>query len=105
VHDGKGDKWKTLFNPKAFTRSDGAKVSFEDLKKILIAPGDGIVTKRSLEAATQSEKTGLRSIVGSESDKFICEEHNKLAANVRIQDYIIGILNGKGTAAKADKEK
>ncbi|MEP6787868.1 MAG: hypothetical protein ABJB40_05520 [Acidobacteriota bacterium] len=105
VRDGNSDKWKTLFSPKAFTRSDGSKVTAEELKKVLIGPGDGIVTRRSFEASTESEKAGVRSIVGSTSDKFICEEHNKLAANAKVQDYIIGILNGKGTSAKDSTEK
>ena len=71
----------------------------------MIVPGDGIVTQRSLEAVTQSKTAGLPSFSGSTTEKLICEEHNKLAANMQIQDYIIGILNGRGTAAKGGMEK
>lgn len=103
--DEKAKKWKTLFGPKGFTRQDGVKVSDDELRKLMLSPGDGIVTSRSLEAITQSEKAGLASIVGNKSDKFICEDHNKLATNDRIQDYIIGILNGKGSPTDDEKEK
>ncbi len=81
------------------------KVTYDQLKKVMMAPGDGIVTERSLAAATQSKTAGLPSLIGSTGDKLICEEHNKLAANPRIQDYVFGILNGKGTTAKSGTEK
>jgi len=103
--DEKANKWKTLFRPKGFSRSDGSKVTDDELKKIIVGPGDGIVTRRSLEAATESEKAGLRSIIGSTDDQLICEEHNKLAANARIQDQIIGILGGKAMPSKDTTEK
>ena len=95
-HDDKADKWKTIFRPKSFTRPDGRKVSEDELKKLMNAPGDGIVAERSLRAETQSEKAGMTSILGSQSDVFVCEEHHKLGANAKVQDYVIGILDGKG---------
>ncbi len=102
--DEKENKWKTLFRPKGFLRSDGVKITDDDLKKIIMAPGDGIVTRRSLEAATQSESAGLPSIIGSTASKLIYEEHTRLAANGRIQDEIIGILGGKISPAKNNTE-
>ena len=103
--DGKADKWKTLFRPAGFTRRDGSRVTDSELKKIMVAPGDGIVTKRSLEAETEAEKAGVPSILGATEDKMICEEHTRLAANSKIQDQIIGILGGKATIAKDNTEK
>ncbi len=94
--DEKTDKWKTLFRPKSFTRSDGSKVNESELKNIMYAPGDGIVSRKSLDAETESDKAEFRSILGSRSDDLVCEDHNKLAANPRIQDHIIAILEGKG---------
>ena len=87
------DKWKTLFRPKGFTRSDGTKLLEEDVKKVMYSPGDGIVTSRSLEAATEAQAAGVESILKSGPGKFVCEEHNKLASNEKIQDYIIGVLD------------
>ncbi len=88
------DKWKTLFRPKAFTRADGTKVLEEDVKKVMYSPGDGIVTSRSLEGTTEAQAAGVESILKSGPAKLVCEEHNKLASNEKIQDYIIGVLDG-----------
>ena len=103
--DEKANRWKTLFRPKSFTRSDGLKITEDDLKKIMYSPGDGIVTRRSLEAETQSAKVGVDSIMGTEKRTLICGDHNKLAANIRIQDYIVRLLDKKGVFAKDDPDK
>ncbi len=103
--DERSDKWKTLFRPKGFTRPDGTKVSDEDLKRVMQTPGDGVVTQRSLEAVTKSGTVGSQSIVGDASDKFICEEHNRLAVNSKIQDYIIKVLDGRVLPVAGVKEK
>ena len=103
--DEKANAWKTLFRPSGFTRSDGVKIKDDELKKLMLAPGDGIVTKRSLEAVTESKDAGVPSIIGTTADQLICEEHTKLAANGRIQDQIIGILGGKIGSAKETTEK
>jgi len=100
--DKKTDKWKTLFEPKSFTGYDGKKVSAEELKEIMCIPGDGVVTGRSLTAANESEKARIQSVIGSRSDEFICGDHNKLAANSRVQEYIIKILS-KETKDDLDK--
>lgn len=101
--DGKPNKWKTLFRPDGFTRSDGTKLTDDELKKIMLAPGDGIVTRRSLEAVTGSEKAGLPSILGAADSKMICGEHTRLAANGKIQDQIIEILSGKAADENTEK--
>ena len=91
--DEKNDKWKTLFRPKGFTRADGVKITDNELKKVMYSPGDGIVTRRSLEDIHESHDAGVESILKNIPGKFICEEHNKLAANAKIQDYIIDVLD------------
>lgn len=103
--DEKANKWKTLFRPNGFTRSDGVKIKDDELRKLMLMPGDGIVTKRSLEAVTQSEAAKVASVMGTSADQLICEEHTKLAANGRIQDQIITILGGKPLPAKETTEK
>ena len=98
------DSWKTVFRPKGFTRADGTKVSDGELKDAMTTPGDGVVSTRSLEAMTQSESAGVRSIMDSGAPKYVCEEHSKLAANSRIQDQIIKFLDTK-TAIVDQKDK
>ncbi|MBK7392540.1 MAG: hypothetical protein IPI64_04455 [Chloracidobacterium sp.] len=83
-----GNNWKTLVRPKGFTRSDGSRVTDDELKKVMQSAGDGVVTQRSLEVA---------SILKNQPVKLVCEDHNKLAANARIQDYVIRVLEGKGS--------
>ena len=69
------------------------------------APGDGIVTSRSLEAIAAPQATGVESILKSSPGKFICEDHNKLAGNAKIQDYIIGVLDNTKVKTVADSDK
>ena len=102
--DRDADSWKTVFRPKGFTRADGTKVSDGELKDAMTTPGDGVVSTRSLEAMTQSESAGVRSIMDSGAPKYVCEEHSKLAANSRIQDQIIKFLDTK-TAIADQKDK
>jgi pimeloyl-ACP methyl ester carboxylesterase len=102
--DTKENKWKTILRPKGFVQPDGQKVTDEDVRKIMYKPGDGIVTRRSLGAETESEKTGIPPFFSRANETYICEEHNKLATNSQIQDYIIGVLTGKA-AAPTQKEK
>ncbi len=96
----KTGKWKTLFKAAAFTKASGGKVTSDELKKVMLVPGDGVVTKRSLETETQSRLAGIGSVLRPLSSKFICEEHNKLPANAEIQDYVIGLLGGVVQAEK-----
>ena len=77
----------------------------DDVKKVMYAPGDGIVTSRSLEATTITQATGVESILKSGPGKFICEDHNKLAGNAKIQDYIIGVLDSTKVKVVADSDK
>jgi hypothetical protein len=90
--NGNGGNWKTAFRPNGFKRSDGVKITDEELKKLMLAPGDGIVTRRSLEAFNASE------------EKIFCEGHNKLAENDQIQDHVIGLLK-KAAIAEMDTEE
>jgi pimeloyl-ACP methyl ester carboxylesterase len=95
VHRNGDGAWKTLFRPKGFTRIDGYKYSDDELKNVMQSPGDGIVSARSLEAASQAEFLKISSVYAGAPTKFICEDHHKLAANSRIQDYVISVLAGK----------
>lgn len=98
--DAKADRWKTLFKPKGFTRSDGYKFSDDDLKKVIYSLGDGIVPIRSLEAKTQSTRAGVASIYGTQETKLFCQDHNKQAANSSIQDHVIRVLAGRVAVPK-----
>lgn len=85
--DKLSDKWVTLFRPRGFTRWDGEKITTAELQKLMMTPGDGVVTRRSLETRTPGS-------IGGGAEKFICGEHSRLAANAQVQDQIIKWLNG-----------
>lgn len=91
----KPGSWKTILKAKGFKLEDGQKFDDNDVKAVIQSPGDGVVAARSLEASTQASKLGLSSIYSGVPTKFFCEDHNKLAANSRIQDYVISVLAGK----------
>lgn len=90
--DAKTGKWNTLFQANEFKTSVGKKVPAEDVKKVMFTSGDRVVTKRSLTSETLSKTLGS-SVFNSRSNNFICGEHDRLAANSRIQEYIIGLLS------------
>ncbi|MEO7539091.1 MAG: hypothetical protein ABIV21_03630, partial [Pyrinomonadaceae bacterium] len=69
--------WKTLTRPESFVRADGTRVSEAQLEKVMLTPGDGAVTRRSLEPA---------SLWSSAPGKYICEDHTKFPRNRLIQD-------------------
>ncbi|MGE3465805.1 MAG: hypothetical protein AB7J13_02635, partial [Pyrinomonadaceae bacterium] len=93
--DRDSQQFRTLFRPRSFTRTDGVRVTEDDLKKVMYAAGDGVVTARSLAAASRSEAVRATSAVNGGPVKFVCEDHNKLASNSRIQDHIINVLDVK----------
>jgi len=88
----KTNKWKTLFKPTSFTKNGGEKVTAEELKTVMLSPGDGVVTQRSLEANTQSKLGKVPSLLNPDAKKIICSEHNKLGANADVQNYLIGLF-------------
>lgn len=98
--DDHSDKWKTKFSTSGFTGSDGQKVSSEDLKKAMYGPGDGTVTRRSLEAATESSLAKVESILKPASSKFVCEDHDRLPGNTEVQDYIMSVFGAKEMQVK-----
>lgn len=96
LRDAKKDRWRTLFKEDSFTRSDGTKVSAEEVKKVMFAPGDGVVPKRSLTAETVTSVN--KQILPVASDIFLCEGHTKLVSNAEVQDKIFTLLFGTTTA-------
>ncbi len=89
----KSHKWRTLFKASAFAKSGGEKVTSDELKKEMYTPGDGVVTTRSLNAETESKLAGAE-LIRPVTSSYICEEHNKLAANADVQKRILAIFAG-----------
>ncbi|HEV7644145.1 MAG TPA: hypothetical protein VGO50_09415 [Pyrinomonadaceae bacterium] len=90
--DKKSDLWKTLFKPQSFTRSDGRKVSVDELKKVMMAPGDSVVTQRSLLGTTLAKNAGVTSVFSAATNSNVCAIHNRQPTIAAIQDKIIALL-------------
>ncbi|HEY8563679.1 MAG TPA: hypothetical protein VIL74_25090 [Pyrinomonadaceae bacterium] len=94
--DAKKEKWITEFGAASYTKADGTKVTKEETEKVLLAPGDGVVSKRSLLASFLG-LGGLRNpnssfILNSAPDA--CSEHNRLTGNEAVAKNLLSVLNG-----------
>ncbi len=103
VQEKGSDKWRTLLKPSGFTTADGKKVDADDVRKVMYGPGDGTVTRRSFEGATEALVSKVVSFLMPKSSKFVCEEHDRLQLNPEIQDDVITILTGNAPTAPANK--
>ena len=95
IYQKEKDKtWKTEFEADSFTKSDGTKVSKEDLEKILYAPGDGVVPKRSLISSLLNIGKYRNSESGIADDLTLgCSEHNRLTGDEIISKSLLSVLN------------
>ncbi len=91
LYRDKKDEWKTLFKADGFTRSNGEKVTTEELKKILFSMGDGVVPKRSLTAETLTEKAN-KTILPVTAEISVCEGHTRLVTSPDVQDKLFAYL-------------
>lgn len=94
IRDEKKNRWETRFKADSFTKSNGEKVTGEQLKTLLFTMGDSVVPKRSLtgeSVATSGKKAALPIV----SDLYQCENHNRLVTNPEIQDKLFGLLAGR----------
>ncbi len=92
LRNDKKDRWEARFKADSFTRANGEKVAGEEVKKILFSIGDGVVTKRSLEAAGAGKFVN-RPVLPIVSELYQCESHGKLVTNPEIQDKLFALLN------------
>jgi pimeloyl-ACP methyl ester carboxylesterase len=109
--NSKDNTWKTEFETDSFTKSDGTKVSKEELGKVLYSPGDGVVPKRSLI----SSLLNIGKSANLESDVLkdltvACGEHNRLVGDEIIDKTVLNLLNlpikpPPGKAVKLIKSK
>ena len=105
--DAKNNRWETLFRPESFKRSDGTKVSDEEMKKLFYAPGDSVVTQRSFLGinSVKIKRGGIapQTAFPAKDISFVCEAHNKLTGNAKIQSDMLSVLSENQTAAKLSR--
>lgn len=94
VYKNKENQWKTEFEADSFTKSDGTKVTKEELEKVLYSPGDGVVPKRSLISSLikigklDNPRSGLVNDL-----TVVCGEHNRLTGDEVIDKSLLSVLN------------
>ena len=89
--DKKKNKWKTQFDGGSFERASGEKVSSDDIKKLIYAMGDGVVSKRSLAGETFTNN-GKKAFLPVTSEIYVCEGHTKLVTGTEAQDKLFALL-------------
>lgn len=102
--NAKKNRWETLFRPESFQRGNGTKVSAEAMKKLFYSPGDSVVTQRSfLGVNFIKPKRGAampQTVFAAKDITFVCEVHNKLTGNAKIQSDLLNVLSEKQSSAK-----
>ena len=91
--DAKKNEYKTIFRGTDLIKTNGEKIPDAEVKKIIYANGDGVVTKRSLSGETLIA-TGKKHVFPYVSDLYQCEDHNRLISNPGIQDKVLEVLTG-----------
>ncbi len=92
LYKTKKDRWKLLFKAESFERSNGQKVSSDEVRKTIFAMGDGVVSQSSLKAASAGNPNSLP-VAG---EIYLCESHDRLVSNPDIQDRLFALLFGDG---------
>ncbi len=91
----KTNEWQTIFTPKGYKTSGGRSISEPDARAKLYAPGDTLVTRRSLLAETITEQNYRNSIFRRNlpvTATFSCELHNELPNSKIFQDNFLTAL-------------
>ena len=96
----KKDRWITQFKAESFTNSLGTKITSEMLKPIIYTPGDSVVPKSSLEAATL-RTNGFESVLPIVSELYQCETHGRLITNPDIQQKLFALINSPSVIQNA----
>ncbi len=95
--DPKKDFWVTDFGAADFVNSKGVKITSKQTEKLMVSPGDGVVTEKSL----LSTYVKLGSLRNKKSKIVIngltksCDEHNRLTGNTIVDKVVLSVLNNK----------
>jgi pimeloyl-ACP methyl ester carboxylesterase len=93
--DPKTGKWLTQFSAKSYRAADGTKITAEQIRRVLYAPGDRRVTRRSLLAETLTEMNYRNSIFRLSfpvTATLLCEEHSNIPNNKIVQNNFLTAL-------------
>ncbi len=90
MRDEKKNRWLTLTRPRELRASDGRRLSRDEVKRAMFAPGDGRMTRRSLLGETlagrRAEGTLYSTTLPIAYAAFVCDAHSSLHSNKILQD-------------------
>lgn len=87
--------WQTIFKPRSYRTADGKRITKEQTRAKLFAPGDTRVTRRSLLAETIIEENYRNSLFRRNlpvTATFLCEAHEQLPNSKIMQNNFITAL-------------
>lgn len=102
LRNEKKNRWETHFKADGYTNSAGEKITDQQIKPLLFALGDSVVTKRSL-AGESMTAGGRKTVLPVVSELYQCESHNKLATNPEIQNKLFTLLHSDVDTKLADR--
>jgi pimeloyl-ACP methyl ester carboxylesterase len=94
LRNEKKNRWETHFKADGFKAPNGEKITDKELKPLLFALGDSVVTKRSL-AGESLTAAGKKLVLPITAELYQCESHNKLVTNPEIQDKLFALLHSE----------
>ncbi len=99
IRDKKHEKWVTLIRPKEIKTADGKKIPSGEVVKVMFAPGDGRVTRRSLLAETlaetQRESKLFNTALPLSYAVFGCDLHGNIPNNPILQNNVLTALTSE----------
>ena len=108
-NDPEKDRWITITKPRSFKNSKGIKYTSGRLKSIMMVPGDGSVTRKSLLAESRINSKGNPGRLGSSlpltSALFVCENHDRITNNRTIQNNVLISLLSEAKGPAKPKAK
>lgn len=100
LRDDKRNRYETLTHPRDIKGTDGRRFSKKEVERVMFAPGDGRVTRRSLLAETFAEGRPADSVYKTTlpiaHSFFICLVHGYIQDSANVHDEVLSFLVNDG---------
>jgi lecithin:cholesterol acyltransferase len=100
LRDEKRNRYETLTHPREIKGTDGQRFSKKEVERVMFAPGDGRVTRRSLLAETFAEERPADSVYKTTlpiaHSFLICLVHGYIQDSANVHDEVLSFLVNDG---------
>jgi hypothetical protein len=104
LRDEKRDCYLTLTQPREIKGTDGRRYSKKEVERIMFAPGDGRVTRRSLLAETFAEErpadSAHKTTLPIAHSFLICLVHGYIQDSANVHDEVLSFLVNDGLGSE-----